>query len=112
LIFALVDNPHVMEIDEMAVLRAITLVEDFLKPHLRRLYPRMLASQPSPFDRCREAILEKLNRKPHSYRELRQASSGRYDGGLVKRVLEDLVDAGRVQIYQRTGAKRDLWSTA
>ena len=93
LILALAEDPGASVVGLQPVLGAITLIEEYIKPHLRRLYPRMLRKAPTDFDRCRTAILESLRQRAQTYRELRQAIGGRFRGDLVRSVLDDLKDA-------------------
>ena len=105
LILALAENPASTEVDQKAVLGAITLVDEYFKGHLRQLYPKMLARQATPFDRCRGAIMRALQQRPSTYREVRQRIGSDYPGDLVRTVFEDLADAGTVAKRQRVGAR-------
>ena len=69
-------DPDAAAVDKVAVLGAITLIEEYFKPDLRRLYPRMLRQAHTDFDRCRHAIRQVLSRHGLKYRELRQKIGG------------------------------------
>jgi hypothetical protein len=105
LILALAESPDATVVEEQAVLGAATLLDEYIKPHLRRLYPKMLAKNTTPFERCRAAVLKALEH-PLPYRALRQKVGGRYPGDLVRHVLADLQDSG--QIDQRKGLSGEL----
>ena len=105
LILALTECPQALVVDQRAVLAALTIIEEYIKPHLRRLYPRMLSGKASPFERCRTAILKAL-RQPHTYRDLRQKIGGRYPGNQVRDVLADLKDSGH--IAERKGTQPEM----
>lgn len=105
LILALAEEPGAAVVGLRPVLGAITLIEEYLKPHLRRLYPHMLKKAPNEFDRCRRAVVDALQQHSRTYKELRQAIGGRYRGDLVRTVLDDLKDAGEAETRPKAGAR-------
>jgi hypothetical protein len=105
LILALAETPAATAVPIKAVTGAVTLIEEYLKPHLRRLYPRMLARGRTDFDKCRAAIVAALRERPRTYKDLRQTIGGRFDGDLVRRGLTDLDDSGEISQRPKKGAR-------
>ena len=102
LILAVVDDPDAAVVNKVPVLGTLTLIKEYFKPHLRRLYPRMLQKPQSAFDRCRRARHRALLGPGLRHRELRQKIGGRFKARLVRDVLEDITDAGQVRVDEET----------
>jgi len=105
LILALSDNSKATVVSKEPTLGAISLIEEYFKPHLRRLYPKMLSRKRTPFDLCRSAIMRILDQRNLTHKEIRQGIGGRFTGDLVRQVLEDLVDSGTLATRPRAQAK-------
>ena len=105
LILGLAESPNTSAVGLAPVLGAITLVEEYLKLHLRRLYPRMLRKAPNEFDRCRKVVIDALQQHSRTYKQLRQTIGGRFRGELVRAVLDDLRDAGEADTRPKVGAR-------
>ena len=105
LILALAENPQATRIERAPMMGAISLIEGYFKPHLMHVYQRMTNRKRTPFSQCRDAILRALGQGVHAYKDLRQAIGGRFEGNLVKSVLEDLIDAGEIAEQPRPGSK-------
>ena len=108
LILALAEDPKALEVNSPATLGAITLIEEYFKPHLRRLYPRMLQQKRTPLDLCRAATLKAIRCRSLTYKELRQTIGGRFTGDLVRQVIEDLEDSGELFSRPRIGGRQGV----
>ena len=108
LILALAEDPNASTVNLQATLGAITLVEEYFKPHAKRLYPRMLRLKPTHFDRCQTAVLKALDHCPMRYKELRQKIGGRFKGDLVREVVDFLEASGEVPTRTPVGARKGV----
>lgn len=108
LILALCKDPETKEVPVEAVLGAIVLVEEYLKPHLRAIYPRMLAREATPDDKCREAIMAVLETRPQTRREIIRTFGKRFSPCLIDKALNDLTTAEEIGTRQRATAREGV----
>jgi len=108
LILALSDNSKATVVSKEPALGAISLIEEYFKPHLKRLYPKMLSRKRTPFDLCRAAIMRVLDQRNLTHKEIRQGIRGRFKGDLVREVLEDLRDSGTIATRPKPEAKEGV----